>query len=629
MVLLRRFLTIPLGLAFLVLFGFALVILRLGSTFQNPDFYKAHLADADVYSFVMVEVSTSGIDELRGKPADFYSDTLNENPLDAVGLSTADMVSSLNRALPPAWVQEQVERTIDQAGGYFAGDLVSFEVAVSIEERVPDATRELKALLRKSRMYDLVLNEVVSPEIDKALAGGVALPFNAPLDRDELVAAVRRVVPEEWAKDQVDNALDEMAAYMVGDQETLTIHVPFDQRADVALEEAKRILVTADSSELIFDEVILPVLEANLPKSYDLPYGGVITDEEVIVAMRERLSPAWLEEQALSVLDRAGPYLIGRVDSFRAVIPTAEPQGVALAVVEDLTVSKLDAILNALPECTAGQSPFRSGAPSLDETPQCAPPGMDASELIKLWDVDLASAVDDAFDDVVGDRIPDELVYTEVDMRRAMGGSGGLDALDKARELLSQGWTYTEADLLEDQPDGSDNSVDDLRTATSDGWTYTDADLREDMASGSFVSIEEFREQPARAQSLRFLVYVLLAALLALIGFLGGTNWWSRIAWAAATLGVASILTLVAFVLVVKPVVRGLIDELRVGAAEGMGSPTGLLLVEKAMEVAQAMADDFLSGIVRYSLVLFVFAAGVFALAIVRNRLVSSRSGAA
>ena len=56
--------------------------------------------------------------------------------------------------------------------------------------------------------------------------------------------------------------------------------------------------MTADSSELIFDEVILPVLEANLPKSYDLPYGGVITDEEVIVAMRERLSPAWLEEQA-------------------------------------------------------------------------------------------------------------------------------------------------------------------------------------------------------------------------------------------------------------------------------------------------------------------------------------------
>ena len=152
--------------------------------------------------------------------------------------------------------------------------------------------------------------------------------------------------------------------------------------------------------------------------------------------------------------------------------------------------------------------------------------------------------------------------------------------------------------------------MDDLRTAASDGWTYTDADLREDMASGSFGSIEEFREQPARAQSLRFLVYIILAALLALIGFLGGTNWWSRIAWAAATLGVASILTLVAFVLVVKPVVRGLMDELRIGAAEGMESPTGLLLVEKVMEVAQAMANDFLSGIVRYSLVLFVFAGG-------------------
>ena len=80
-------------------------------------------------------------------------------------------------------------------------------------------------------------------------------------------------------------------------------------------------------------------------------------------------------------------------------------------------------------------------------------------------------------------------------------------------------------------------------------------------------------------------------------------------------------------VLVFKPVVRGLMGELRIGAAEGMESPTGLLLVEKVMEVAQAMANDFLSGIARYSLALFVFATVVFAAAFVRNRLVSSRSG--
>ena len=70
-----------------------------------------------------------------------------------------------------------------------------------------------------------------------------------------------------------------------------------------------------------------------------------------------------------------------------------------------------------------------------------------------------------------------------------------------------------------------------------------------------------------------------------------------------------------------------MIDDLRLLASEGMESPTGLLLVEKVMEVAQAMADDFLSGIARYSLALFVFAAVVFAVAFVRSRLVSSRSG--
>ncbi len=598
----------PLGLVFLVLFLLTLVIFRVSATFLEPGFYKDHLEEADVYHFALVDLPTSGIEELSSKAPDFFSDTLNENPLVTTGLTTDDIVSSIGIALPPAWLQEQAEQVIDQAGSYITGERDSFEISVTAAERVTAATEAVKALVRKALLYDLLFGEVVTPRIDEALAKEGPLPFNVSLTAEDLVEAVQRVAPEDWVKDEVDLALDEITAYMLGEQETFKVNVQVAERADVALEDIKTLLMKANFFELLFDEVVAPMLERSLAQFTELPFGVSITQEEIASAMRELVPPSWLEEQVMGVIDEAGPYLIGRTDNFRASIPLGERREVALTIIEDLASAKLIALVDGLPQCTIGQLPFSGVFPSLNELPECIPEGFDAETLMGFLDIDITGSIGE----MIGSQIPDEMVYTEADMRQALSGdpaSSNLDTLDNIREILSRGWTYTELDLREDLGPDSSNVLDEVRLALSDGWTYTDADLRENLAGVEggvgLDNLDTFREQLNRARELRVLVYILWAVLLVLIGFLGGRQWHGRIAWAAATLSISAAILVVASGPIYNSIGQSQIDEMRFHLVDVMDSPTQLLAVDKGLNVVQAVADDFLGGIERSSLILF------------------------
>jgi hypothetical protein len=223
-------------------------------------------------------------------------------------------------------------------------------------------------------------------------------------------------------------------------------------------------------------------------------------------------------------------------------------------------------------------------------------------------DIDITGSIGE----MIGSQIPDEMVYTEADMRQALSGdpaSSNLDTLDNIREILSRGWTYTELDLREDLGPDSSNVLDEVRLALSDGWTYTDADLRENLAGveGGVVldNLDTFREQLNRARELRVLVYILWAVLLVLIGFLGGRQWHGRIAWAAATLSISAAILVVASGPIYNSIGQSQIDEMRFHLVDVMDSPTQLLAVDKGLNVVQAVADDFLGGIERSSLILF------------------------
>ena len=46
------------------------------------------------------------------------------------------------------------------------------------------------------------------------------------------------------------------------------------------------------------------------------------------------------------------------------------------------------------------------------------------------------------------------------------------------REIIRDGWSYSEVDLREDLGEDDIEVLDDVRAFLADGWTYTEADLR-------------------------------------------------------------------------------------------------------------------------------------------------------
>ena len=157
----------------------------------------------------------------------------------------------------------------------------------------------------------------------------------------------------------------------------------------------------------------------------------------------------------------------------------------------------------------------------------------------------------------------------------------------------------------------------------SEGWSITLGDSDESQSGtddGSDVTdvLDQLRSVPAGLVSV-----LVLAALLAAAGLLGGQSWRGRLAWASATLAVASILLFLVLVASVGPLLQTAIGEVKAEAVEELDSPTAVLGVEKALEVAQSMADEVLGGMARSSLWLFVLGSAAFGLTFLRGEFLS------
>ena len=620
MIWVRRLLAIPLSLLFMWLLIGGLLLIHLEGSLLSPEFHKEQLEKADVYNFILEDLPRAAIDELRENyaaqtDADLGDDTLADVVFPVI---LDDVPASLTKVIPPSWLQEQVEQFLDQVGGYMAGKRDDFEINVPLRDRATALSQEVRLLIPYATLYDHVMDDLVKPGIDEALQDNNAAPLNAPIDAEDVAGSIERAFPKEWVGGQADAALEEATAYLVGDKGTLEIKIALDDRSHAALAEVKLLLQKADDFQIVFDGVINPVLDENVPETIHLPLDVTVTGEEVKLAFLDSVPPGWLKEQALAVVDAAGPYVIGETDTFQVTIPIAERKSNANEVIAALARIKLGGILDELPECEGGLPSLRLEDISQDGLPQCVPASM-TLDMLTGFLVSQLEFVD--LDEILGGfgyAIPDNIVFTQDDMRESLADAGGEDALeslDYVREVFSEGWSYTDADLRSDLMSsggsGDVEALDDLRTSLRDGWTFTDADLRRSLReSGGEEAVSELdriRDMLSRAWLARLVIFLLWIILLLAIGFLGGRQWWSRLAWASAVLSISAAIATITYTVILDAVVPGLVTSLREEALRDANpGPTMALVVDKASATVQLVADSFLGGKVRSSSVALV-----------------------
>jgi hypothetical protein len=187
---------------------------------------------------------------------------------------------------------------------------------------------------------------------------------------------------------------------------------------------------------------------------------------------------------------------------------------------------------------------------------------------------------------------------------------GALD-LDQVLQVTRQGYTYTEADLRKQlDPEGTAREVRTLQ------------DVQRVLGSGQASEAETLdaaRWVVGRFHSYVWLAYVVLAVLLAAIGFLGGRRWRSRLAWAAVVLALAAGVVYVAAGPVYQAVGKPALETAM--TTQAGDSQVGRLATEKGVAVAQMVINDLVSGLAWRALLFLAIALDALGVALLGPRL--------
>ena len=479
MIWITRALSLALGAVFFLVLLLTLVFWQLGGFFLDPDSYASLLDENDLYEFALADLPTALLEDRRAVEEAKTGDKIEDTPLLASGLTTDRIVAALNRAVPPDWLQDAVERNIDELGSYVTGRSDNFTLVVATDERADDLIAELRALLEDSDGYAILHELVLVPRIEEAAADWARerLPFGVEVTDERIAAAARAVLPPEWAREQGPRIFDQAAPYLKGDTDELLISVDFSDRVGIAAGEVKDILAESPAYDLLYDEVIAPEILKELGDTIEgIPFGETVSSAEVVAALRDAAPPSWVRAQVEHLIDEATPYIAGRAEGFEFEVSLVENKRLAHGALTRFVERKIQARIDRLPVCRTAEEARSALGGGFGRLPSCVPPNVDPGRILDALSIDLDAEVTR----LVLDQIPDSVPFSQAQLRDALadgGAAGNVARLDDVRSLLRDGWTYTEDDLREDLTARGNEAVydalQDARSAMADGWTYT------------------------------------------------------------------------------------------------------------------------------------------------------------
>ena len=606
-----------------VLFMLALAIWQLNSTVLRSTYYSELLERSDAYNFLLVDLPTVAIGEFSSSNSGEAS--LRDRPLESLGIAPAQVVSSLNVALPNPWVQGVSEHAIDQLGGYLTGERDEFVVAIRFDERVEALSTEFKGLVLQSDTYDLVFDEFVAPTIVNTVERG--MPVELDLTGDQILASVARIAPRDWVQPQFVAAVDQITPYLLGKADGFEIVIPLDDRVEIALQEMKGLLRASGEYGSLYDQLIDPLVYNSLGGSIQLPYGILLDDNDIASALREVAPPEWIQERSEQIIDDATPFFMGKVDSFTSEVPLSDIKTRAVEVLEESVSRELNDVVAALPDCkNISLQQFLSSG--LQGRIECLPQDSTVQNLTEILTERVAGVVSAS----IVRAIPDSIVFTHEDLYETLSLAGvqsGSNIVDSVRSRVLKGWIYTDEDMVINlgelafqETDGQTASqvIGQVQSMMSEGLTFDESDLNAYGASHYpevKQDLEKARKYLKRARFLGFLAFFPVLILVAGIAFVGGRDWPGRFTWAFGSMIAASLITLLLFGVVYVVIVDNLLGGLQghvVGEVGGSSSfpATSVMISNKLIEVVQTLYNDFSGGMINRSLV--VLAISIFGL---------------
>ena len=626
MIWVRRIIALPFIILAFVTFQIGVLAQQTASNLISPSFYLETLADSNVYSFLLTDLPTTALKDVR---------KANSNPIiEQSGLSDETIVSSINTIVPPDWLQSNFESTVTGVGDYVTGRTDEFTISIPVDERVQAASNQITFVLNESDIYKMVMENQVRPVISEASKN--ELPFDVSVNEDQLMASIQKIISKAWLTGQIDSVLSEVVPYAVGSEDTFSVVVKVDDRIEVAVAEVKSIMADANAYEALFEGSIAPNISSSIGNSAKLPYGIEITDEEISSIIRKTAPPSWMQKTTESILDNATPYLVGRTDEFTISINIEPNKEEAVSDLMALAEQKLNTKLADLPDCDADEVVNILNNP-VAGLPSCYPADPSLKQQMQNFTRSYVTTVISAVRPQIINTIPNSIDFDQNSLRQVVPAKA-LESFDQGRDIVREGYTFTEKDLesliKQGAGDNSWNQVSKVRDSLSKGIQYNEQDFRIHIETvtadgGQTLSmLDQLRGILKLVHMFNMAVYIPTLLIAAIVGFLGGRGWIQRLMWAAITMLVASILVYAiwgpVYSSVAEPIIHVQIDQIA-SQASGQIAPqflaTESLVVQQVTNIGKIAISKFISGISGTALITSILSLAIVVGCVVLNKL--------
>ncbi len=605
MIWLRRLLTVPLILIFVVLFVALLIATRLSVSGSDPDFYNNQLQKADAYNWVYDSLLPPALEELEA-----------ENPDLPIGVyARDDVIAALKKTLPPEWLQDRTESVTSAVIPYVVGDRDDFTIIVPLKDRVKLGSQVIKDDLLQGDSATDLYNDLLDYMKEQVMNNVDSFPYDLSLTEEGVENALRMVFSQEWMMAQLASAVDTVTPYFTHETDNFTIVVEVQELIDPAAEATLQALQMYNHNvhDYVIDEVIAPVVEENLGTSVDLPFEVSLSQEQIISAFREVIPQTWVFARMEDVIYGMAAYVKGEADRMDVTVELGDRKAAAMDVLEIQSDEELRSIFDSLPECTLSE--FTSILTTLpaDTLPSCRPEGQSYDYFKTALGIDIGGSVNA----LIGDQIPDSWVYTDEELRQSIGPENS-DFVDKARDWAASGWTFSDADLRSRLDADDEETLDDVRGWLANGYSASEADLRERLANDANMDLSDFDRARQLSHDVRawlWAFWLIPLLLLVAIGLLGGRNWRSRLAGPLVILLVTCLGVYIALTVVQARVIDPRADRFLDDPVQFQG--TERAVVELGNDLSYNTISSLTSGTERMALYIMIGSAVLIAALVV------------
>ena len=544
----KMFVLLVAGL-FLILFFVATTANQIVNTVSDPKVITGMLNDADVYDYIYdnivanmvhdmvsqgIEVK-SGLDESTGPTVLEFDDP------DAAALAITDLIENI---LSREYVKEKFEESLNGLVPYASGETDEFTIDLEVQGRVREIPAAVRGVVSDLDLAERIIEDLLLPQLDQFSEQVSNQALGIQLTDSEQENAVRQIFEPVWLEDQIFAAVDEITPFFAGDAGSFKVVLQFDDRAVVIRQILKDKLVKQDTLyNLVFAQVVDPLIQKTVDNSTDVGFGISLTEAEVVDTFEIIAPKDWVKEQGEGVIDVLINYLVGNSDSINYTVNLSDRKVTAANALKDLARTKLEATVSDIPSCT---SPLDVLGASQDiasnQLPRCVGGGQTTIDLTLST---FGPLVDSEVSRFVEGQIPSEVIYTRADLEAQVGG--GLDSLDDLRDRITEGFIFTDQDLIEMLSDGTPESRADAEQTVrmlADGVMFTEENITENLDPLALQQFNKIRDYAGTVLGFRWVLWVLVLMPLVIITLISGGGWAGRLKWVG---GVAAVSALIVY----------------------------------------------------------------------------------